>query len=177
MEDHRQSRREFAAEPSRHGAQHRKHNEVTVASHIARKKTNSISRVAVPGGVLAYRQELRRKAGAYVAAAAVVVGVIGVLLIALPGRITGLIGFALIIAAFPLMVAFGIPLSIGVVSITLGAVTSLALWFALGQWAAHRATKEAVADWRDWWRTMWPLALAMALGGGGGFVLFVLGVL
>jgi hypothetical protein len=24
---------------------------------------------------------------------------------------------------------------------------------------------------------MWPLALAMALGGGGGFVLFVLGVL
>lgn len=148
-----------------------------MASHITGEKTNSISHVAVPGGVLAYRQELRRKAGAYVAGGAVAVALLGVLLIALPGRITGLVGFALIIAAFPLLVAFGIPLSIGIVSITLGVATSLALWFALGQWAAHRATKDAVADWRDWWRTMWPLALAMALGGGGGFVLFVLGVL
>ncbi|MEY4401758.1 MAG: hypothetical protein RL072_1623 [Actinomycetota bacterium] len=148
-----------------------------MASHFASEETNSISRVAVPGGALAYRQELRRKAGAFVAGGAVGIALFGVLLIALPGRITGLIGFALIIAAFPLLVAFGIPLSVGIVSIGLGVVTSLALWFVLAQWAAHRTTKDAVADWSDWWRTMWPLALAMAIGGGGGFVLFVLGVL
>ena len=111
------------------------------------------------------------------AGGAVAVALLGVLLIALPGEITGLVGFLLIVAAFPLLVAFGIPLSIGIVSITLGVVTSLALWFGLGQWAAHRATKDAVADWRDWWRAMWPLALAMVLGGGGGFVLFVIGIL
>ena len=148
-----------------------------MASHVAREETNSISHVAVPDGVLAYRQKLRRKAGAYVAGGAVAVALLGVLLIALPGEITGLVGFVLIVAAFPLLVAFGIPLSIGIVSITLGVVTSLALWFGLGQWAAHRATKDAVADWRDWWRAMWPLALAMVLGGGGGFVLFVIGIL
>jgi len=133
--------------------------------------------VVVPGGVVAYRQQLRRKGGVYVVAGAAALGVLGVLLIALPGRLTGLIGFALVIVSCPLLVAFGIPLTVSASSIAIGVLASLALWFALGQWAAHRATKQPIADWRDWWKTLWPLALAMALGGGGGFVLFVLGVL
>ena len=133
--------------------------------------------MVVPGGVVAYRQELRRKSGVFTLAGAALLGALGMLLIALPGRITGLVGFALVIVACPLLVAFGIPITVSVGSVAIGVLASLALWFALGQWAAHRATQRPIADWRDWWTTLWPLALAMALGGGGGFVLFVLGVL
>ena len=110
-------------------------------------------------------------------AGAAAIALLGMLLIALPGRLTGLLGFVLVIAACPLLVAFGIPLTVSVGSVALGVLLSFASWFGLAQWAAHRATRAPIADWRDWWRMLWPLALAMALGGGGGFVLFLLGVL
>lgn len=136
-----------------------------------------MARVVVPGGVVAYRRNLRRKGGAYAAAAAAVVAVVGASLIVLPGRITGLLGFALIIGACPLLVAFGVPLTASVSSVGIGVVLSLCLWFAVGQFAAYRATQRSVADWRDWWSNVWPLGLAMTLGGGAGFLLFALGVL
>jgi len=53
----------------------------------------------------------------------------------------------------------------------------LVSWLVLGQWAAYRATKRPVADWRDWRSVMWPLALAMIIGGFAGFALFALSVL
>lgn len=133
--------------------------------------------MVVPGGVVAYRQLLRRRGGVYAVAGAATIGVFGALLMVLPGRLTGLVGFALVIAACPLLVAFGVPLAVGVTTVSLGVVSSLALWFAIGQWAAHRATQQSVADWRDWWSKLWPLALAVALGGVSGFGLFALGVL
>lgn len=136
-----------------------------------------MARVVVPGGVLAYRRDLRRKGGAYAAAGAASIAVIGALLVMLPGRVPGLLGFALIIGACPLLVAFGVPLTATVTSIGIGVVASLGLWFAVGQFAAYRATQRSVADWRDWWSNVWPLALAMALGGGAGFALFALSVL
>jgi hypothetical protein len=133
--------------------------------------------VVVPGGVVAYRRLLRQRGGIYAAAGATVIGVLGVVLMVLPGRVTGLLGFALVIAACPLLVAFGVPLTVSVTSVAFGSLASLALWFAVGQWAAHRATRESVADWRDWWSRFWPLAIAVALGGVGGFGLFALGAL
>lgn len=108
---------------------------------------------------------------------ALAVGAIGGVLMLLPGRVTGVIGFALVIAAFPLLVALGIPITSGIATITLGVGMSLALWLALGQWSAFHATKRPVADWRDWWSVMWPLALAMAGGGFVGFGLFALSAL
>ncbi len=136
-----------------------------------------MAHVAVPGGVVAYRSELRRKGGLIAAGGAAVVAIVGGVLMWLPGRITGLAGFALVIAACPLLVAFGIPIVAGWSTIGIGVVSSLALWFAVGQWAAHRATQRPIADWRDWWSMVWPLALAMTVGGFAGFVLFALGVL
>jgi len=105
------------------------------------------------------------------------VATVGGLLLLLPGRIAGVAGFALIIAACPLLVAFGIPITTGVSTIAIGVALSLALWCGLGQWAAHRATKRPIADWRDWWSVMWPLALAMSVGGFAGFAMFALSVL
>lgn len=136
-----------------------------------------MARVAVPDGVVAYRRELRRRGGIVALSGAAVVGIVGAALIVLPGRVTGLVGFALVIAACPALVALGIPLVAAPGPIAIGVSISLAMWFAVGQWAAYRATRQVVADWRDWWSVVWPPALAMVLGGAGGFVLFALGIL
>jgi hypothetical protein len=141
------------------------------------RRTNNMAHVAVPGGVIAYRTELRRKGGIYALGASAVVAALGGILLLLPGRITGVAGFALIIAACPLLVAFGVPITTGLSTVVIGVALSLGMWFGLGQWAAHRATKRPVADWRDWWSVMWPLALAMFLGGFAGFAMFALSVL
>ena len=133
--------------------------------------------MAVPGGVVAYRSELRRKGGVYAVAAAGIVAVLGGVLMLLPGRVTGVVGFALIVAACPLLVAFGVPITSGIGTIAIGVALSLVSWLVLGQWAAYRATKRPVADWRDWRSVMWPLALAMIIGGFAGFALFALSVL
>ena len=136
-----------------------------------------MAHVAIPGGVIAYRTELRRKGGIYALGGAAMVAAVGGLLLLLPGRIAGVAGFALIIAACPVLVALGIPIATGVSTIAIGVALSLALWCGLGQWAAHRATKRPIADWRDWWSVMWPLALAMSVGGFAGFAMFALSVL
>ncbi len=133
--------------------------------------------MAVPGGVVAYRSELRRKGGVYAVAGAGIVAALGGVLMLLPGRVTGVVGFALIIAACPLLVAFGVPITSSVGTIAIGVALSLVSWLVLGQWAAYRATKRPVADWRDWRSVMWPLALAMIIGGFAGFALFALSVL
>jgi hypothetical protein len=156
--------------------------------HIADDSANNIARVVVaggtkiphgvvPGGVMSYRIALRRRGGLFAAGGAAVTALAGLILIVAPGRLTGLVGFALVVAACPLLVAFGVPLASGTGAIVGGVAASLALWFAIGQFAAHRATREAIADWRDWFSIVGPLAAAMVLGGGGGFVLFALGVL
>ena len=133
--------------------------------------------MAVPGGVVAYRSELRRKGGVYAVAAAGIVAALGGVLMLLPGRVTGVVGFALIVAACPLLVAFGVPITSSVSTIAIGVALSLVSWLVLGQWAAYRATKRPVADWRDWRSVMWPLSLAMIIGGFAGFALFALSVL
>ncbi|MFZ9075814.1 MAG: hypothetical protein ACO39P_06030 [Ilumatobacteraceae bacterium] len=133
--------------------------------------------MAVPGGVVAYRSELRRKGGVYAVAGAGIVAALGGVLMLLPGRVTGVVGFALIVAACPLLVAFGVPITSSVGTIAIGVALSLVSWLVLGQWAAYRATKRPVADWRDWRSVMWPLALAMIIGGFAGFALFALSVL
>jgi len=133
--------------------------------------------VAVPGGVVAYRSELRRKGGVFAVAGAGIVAALGAVLMLLPGRVTGVVGFALIVAACPLLVAFGVPITSSVGTIAIGVALSLVSWLVLGQWAAYRATKRPVADWRDWRSVLWPLALAMIIGGFAGFALFALSVL
>ena len=127
--------------------------------------------------MVAYRSELRRKGGVYAVAAAGIVAALGGVLMLLPGRVTGVVGFALIVAACPLLVAFGVPITSGIGTIAIGVALSLVSWLVLGQWAAYRATKRPVADWRDWRSVMWPLALAMIIGGFAGFALFALSVL
>lgn len=133
--------------------------------------------MAIPDGIVARRSELRRKGGVVAAGAAGAVAVVGGLLLVLPGRITGVVGFVLVIAACPLLVAFGVPIAAGISTVAMGVAASLVAWFAVGQWAAIRATQRPIADWRDYWSVLWPLAGAMSAGGFVGAAMFALSVL
>lgn len=133
--------------------------------------------MAIPDGIVARRSELRRKGGVVAAGTAGAVAVVGGLLLVLPGRITGVVGFVLVVAACPLLVAFGVPIAAGISTVAMGVAASLVAWFAVGQWAAIRATQRPIADWRDYWSVLWPLAGAMSAGGFVGAAMFALSVL
>ena len=136
-----------------------------------------MAHVAIPDGIVARRSELRRKGGVVAAGAAGAVAIVGGLLLVLPGRVSGVVGFVLIIAACPLLVAFGVPIAAGISTLAIGITASLVAWFAIGQWAAICATQRPIADWRDYWSVLWPLAAAMSAGGFVGAVMFALSVL
>ena len=136
-----------------------------------------MAHVAIPDGIVAHRSELRRKGGVVAAGTASAVAVVGGLLLVLPGRVSGVVGFVLVIAACPLLVAFGVPIAAGISTMAIGVTASLAAWFAIGQWAAIRATQRPIADWRDYWLMLWPLAVAMSAGGFVGAAMFALSVL
>jgi hypothetical protein len=136
-----------------------------------------MAHVAIPDGIVAHRSKLRRKGGVVAAGTASAVAIVGGLLLVLPGRVSGVVGFLLVIAACPLLVAFGVPIAAGISTMAIGVAASLAAWFAIGQWAAIRATQRPIADWRDYWLVLWPLAVAMSAGGFVGAAMFALSVL
>ena len=136
-----------------------------------------MAHVAIPDGIVARRSELRRKGGVVAAGAAGAVAIVGGLLLVLPGRVSGVVGFVLVIAACPLLVAFGVPIAAGISTLAIGITASLVAWFAIGQWAAIRATQRPIADWRDYCSVLWPLAAAMSAGGFVGAAMFALSVL
>jgi hypothetical protein len=133
--------------------------------------------VVVADGIVAYRRALRRKGGNVAVVLATIVATIGGVLVALPGRPTGVLGFALVVAGCPLLVAFGVPLQSDVATVALGVIASLVAWWGVGTLAAWRATRKPIADWRDWAKQMLPLAAAFVLGGYLGLGVFALGVL
>jgi len=109
---------------------------------------------------------LVRQRGAVTAAGlAASIALVGVILLALPGSLTGIVGFLLLMASLPTLPMFGVPAVAGGTIYLLGVLTSLGAWLAIGHLAALRASKRAVVDWTDWRREFVPLALGLLLGG------------
>ena len=100
-------------------------------------------------------------------APAVLLGGVG--LLALHGNVAasrGVLGFAAVVLAAPLLLTLGIPLGTGSGRILLGVVLSVVLWMLVGVLAARRATRSPVATWRDFWREYAWLAFGIWLGVG-----------
>lgn len=119
----------------------------------------------VPDGIIANRALVRSRGAVTAAGFAAAIALAGVVLLALPGSLTGILGFLLLIAALPTLPMFGVPAVTGATVYLLGVVTSLGAWLAIGHLAALRASKRAVVDWSDWRREFIPLALGLLLGG------------
>lgn len=119
----------------------------------------------VPDGIIANRNLVRTRGAITAAGWAAALAFVGAVLIVLPGTITGLLGFLLIVAALPTLPMLGVPATAGATVYLLGAATSLGAWLLLGHVAALRASKRAVVDWSDWRREFLPLAGGLLLGG------------
>ena len=72
--------------------------------------------------------------------------------------------FTLTLGSLPTAMLVGIPFEGGSARYLLAVSTSTAVWLVVGAVAGQRATRAAVATWRDWWREYLLLAGAMWCG-------------
>jgi hypothetical protein len=118
----------------------------------------------VPDGIIAHRTSVRNKGGLVASGLALGMALVGLVLVGLPGSLFGAIGFLIIVVALPTLPMFGVPAVSGTTVYLLAATTSIGLWFALGHVSAVRATRRAVAGWREWRREFRLLAIGVWLG-------------
>ena len=122
------------------------------------------SRRVVPDGIVAHRNAVRQRGGLIAVALSLGVLVVGLVLLALPGSLTGLLGFVLTFIALPTMPLFGIPASGGFTLYTLSFISSVLVWWIIGHYASLRAIREIIASWPEWRREFRPLAIGLVLG-------------
>ena len=122
------------------------------------------SRRVVPDGIVAHRNAVRQRGGIIAVALALGVLVVGLVLLALPGSLTGLLGFVLTLIALPTMPLFGVPAAGGFSLYALSFVSSVLLWWIIGHYASLRAIRAVIASWPEWRREFRPLAIGLVLG-------------
>ena len=133
----------------------------------------------VPDGITDNRHRVRSRGGFVAVAIAGAMAAIGAFLIWLPGAITGVIGFLIINAGLPALALAGIPAISGAGRFVIAIVASAGAWWAIGHFAAIRASRRAIVDWTEWRREFQPLAIGVWAGTilALGVAAFVLGAL
>lgn len=89
---------------------------------------------------------------------------VGLILVALPSSLLGMVGYLVLVIALPVLSIAGVPAISTLASYTIATLASAAIWFGLGQVSAIRATRRAVAGWPEWVREFRPLAIGVAIG-------------
>lgn len=118
----------------------------------------------VVDGVIANRNLVRKRGGVVAVAMSASLALVGLILVALPGSLFGIIGYLVLVIALPVLSIAGVPAVSTFTSYAFATLASAAIWFALGQVSALRATRRAVAGWPEWSREFRPLAIGVAIG-------------
>jgi len=118
----------------------------------------------VVDGIIANRNLVRKRGGVVAVAMSASLALVGLILLALPGSLLGILGYLILVIALPVLSIAGVPAVSTFASYTLAALASAAIWFALGQVSAIRATRRAVVGWPEWAREFRPLAIGVAIG-------------
>lgn len=129
----------------------------------SRTKSSREKRI-VPDGIVAHRDAVRKRGGLIAVALSIAILVVGLIFLALPGSLTGLLGFVFAFIALPTMPLFGIPATGGFARYGLSFVSSLLLWWIIGHYASLRAIRAVIASWPEWRREFRPLAIGLVLG-------------
>lgn len=132
-------------------------------SHYS-SRSDSRGRRVVPDGIVAHRNAVRRRGGLIAVALALVVLFVGLVLLVLPGSLTGLLGFVLTFIALPTMPLFGVPAAGGLSRYAMSFVSSVLLWWIIGHYASLRAIRAVIASWPEWRHEFRPLAIGLVLG-------------
>lgn len=110
-------------------------------------------------------------------AIAFTLSVIGLILLWLPGALTGVAGFLFINAGLPVLSLTGVPALSNSSRFLIAIIASVGLWWIIGYFAAVRASRRAITDWAEWRREYQPLAIGVWAGTilAFGVAAFVLG--
>ena len=127
------------------------------------RKTQKTS-PAVLDGIDAHRDTVRKMGGFFAIALSIAVLIVGLLLLVIPGSITGVPGFVLTVIALPTLPLFGVPATGGFIRYFLSLISSLVLWWVIGHYAARRAIQSTISSWPEWLREFRPLAIGIVLG-------------
>ena len=118
----------------------------------------------VVDGIIANRNLVRKRGGVVAVAMSASLALVGLILLALPGSLLGILGYLILVIALPVLSIAGVPAVSTFASYILATLASAAIWFALGQVSAIRATRRAVVGWPEWAREFRPLAIGVAIG-------------
>ena len=118
----------------------------------------------VVDGIIANRNLVRKRGGVVAVAMSASLALVGLILLALPGSLLGILGYLILVIARPVLSIAGVPAVSTFASYTLATLASAAIWFALGHVSAIRATRRAVVGWPEWAREFRPLAIGVAIG-------------
>ena len=117
----------------------------------------------VVDGIIANRNLVRKRGGVVAVAMSASLALVGLILLALPGSLLGILGYLILVIALPVLSIAGVPAVSTFDSYTLATLASAAIWFALGHVSAIRATRRAVVGWPEWAREFRPLAIGAVL--------------
>lgn len=85
------------------------------------------------------------------------------------GRTSGIAGLVTGVSAAPGLLVVGAPFA-DEARYPMAIAASVPLWLLLGLLASRRATRRIVASWRDYWRELLVLAIAVVVGAIGALV-------
>ena len=107
---------------------------------------------------------MRKRGGVVAVGMSASLALFGLILVALPSSLLGIVGYLVLVIALPVLSIAGVPAVSTFASYTIATLASAAIWFGLGQVSAIRATRRAVAGWPEWVREFRPLAIGVAIG-------------
>jgi hypothetical protein len=133
-------------------------------SNVETSQPRARSPRIVVDGIIANRNLVRKRGGVVAVSMSTSLALVGLILVALPSSLLGMVGYLVLVIALPVLSIAGVPAISTLASYTIATLASAAIWFGLGQVSAIRATRRAVAGWPEWVREFRPLAIGVAIG-------------
>jgi hypothetical protein len=115
-------------------------------------------------GIAFHRTQVRQRGGLIAVGTSLAISLIGLLLVALPGSLFGVLGFLFLLVALPVLPMLGVPAVSSNTAYLLAFFLSMVLWFAVGHVSALRATRKAVSGWPEWIQEFRPFAIGIWVG-------------
>jgi len=115
-------------------------------------------------GIAFHRTQVRQRGGLIAVGTSLAISLLGLLLVALPGSLFGVLGFLLLLIALPVLPMLGVPAVSSNTTYLLAFFLSMVLWFAVGHVSALRATRKAVSGWPEWIQEFRPFAIGIWVG-------------
>jgi len=83
-------------------------------------------------GIVFHRTQVRQRGGLIAVGASLAISLVGLLLVALPGSLLGILGFMCLLVALPVLPMLGVPAVSSNSAYLLAFFLSMVLWFAVG---------------------------------------------